>query len=55
MVNRDPSVRVYGSGHSKAEDIFCGLEWGDDLELSEERLFLLESSLKANRRDFLSG
>ena len=36
MVDRDPSVRIYGSVHSEAEDIFYGLERGDDLEFSKE-------------------
>jgi len=41
MIDRDFSVRVYGSIHSETEDVFNGLEGGRDLELSEKRLFLL--------------
>ena len=40
-VDRDFSVRVYGSIHSEAEDIFCRLERGRDFKFSEERPFFL--------------
>jgi hypothetical protein len=40
VVNRDSSVGVNGSIHSKAEDIFYRLERGFDFEFSEERLLL---------------
>jgi hypothetical protein len=55
VVNRDSSIRVNGSIHSKAEDIFDRLERGFDFEFSKERLFLFESSLKSKIRDLLSG
>jgi len=40
-IDRNVSVRVYGSIRPEAEDIFCGLERGRDFELPEERPFLL--------------
>ncbi len=40
-VDRNLSIRVYGSIHSEAEDIFCGLERGRDSELPEEGPLLL--------------
>jgi len=55
MIYRDSSVRIYGSIHSEAEDIFNRLEGGSDLEFSKERLLLLQSSLKTKIRDFLGG
>jgi hypothetical protein len=54
VVNRDPSVRVYGSIHSETEDIFRGLKGGWDCKFSKERLFLLQSLLKAEVRDLPS-
>jgi hypothetical protein len=54
-VNRDSSVRVNGSFHSEAEDIFDRLERGSDFEFSEERLLLFESFLESEVRDLLSG
>ena len=41
VVNRDSSVRVNGSFHSEAEDIFHRLERGSDAKFSEERLLLI--------------
>ena len=55
MIYRNSSVRIYGSIHSKTEDIFNRLEGGPDLEFSEERPFLLQRSLKTKIGDFLSG
>ena len=55
MVNRDPSVRVYGSIHSETEDIFDRLERRSDIKFSKERTFLFESLLKSEIRDLLSG
>jgi len=55
MIYRDSSVRIYGSIHSKAEDIFDRLERGRDLEFSKERPFLLQRSLKTKIGNFLSG
>src|SRR5512139_2824351 len=55
VVNRDSSVRVNGSFHSEADDIFYRLERGSDAKLSEERLLLFESSSKSKIRDLLSG
>jgi hypothetical protein len=55
VVNRDSSVGVNGSIHSKAEDIFYRLERGFNFEFSEERLFLFESFLESKIRDLLSG
>ncbi len=40
VVNGDSSVRINGSVHSEAEDIFDGLIRGFDCEFSEERLIL---------------
>jgi len=40
VVDRDSSIRVDGSVHSEAEDIFNRLIRGFDCELSEERLIL---------------
>jgi hypothetical protein len=40
-IDRNVSIRVYGSIHPKAKDIFCGLEGGRNFELPEERPFLL--------------
>jgi len=39
-MNRDFSVGVNGSIHSKAEDIFHRLKGWFDFEFSKERLFL---------------
>ncbi len=55
VVNRDPSVRVYGSIHSETEDIFSGLKGRFDCKFSKERLFLFQSLLKTEVRDLLSG
>jgi len=55
MIDRDSSVSIYGAIHSETEDILNGLEGGRDLEFTEERLFLLQSFLKSEVRDFLSG
>ena len=41
VVNRDSSIRINGSIHSKTEDIFSRLIGGLDFEFSEERLFML--------------
>jgi hypothetical protein len=54
-VDGDLPIRVYGSIHSEAEDIFCGLERGRDTELSEERPALLQGFLETQVRDLLSG
>jgi hypothetical protein len=40
VVDRDSSIRVTGSVHSEAEDIFDRLIRGFDCEFSEERLIL---------------
>ncbi len=40
IINRDSSVRINRSVHSKAEDIFNRLIRGFDNKLSEERFFL---------------
>ena len=40
-IDRNLSIRVNGSIHSEAKDIFGGLEGGRDFELPEERAFLL--------------
>ena len=40
-IDRNVSIRVYGSIHPEAKDIFCGLEGGRDFELPEERPFFL--------------
>jgi hypothetical protein len=40
MAGRDFSVRVHGSIHSEAENIFDQLERGPDFEFSKERLLL---------------
>jgi len=55
VVNRDSSIRVDGSVHSKAEDIFYRLIRGFDLECSEERTFFFESIMEPEIRDFLGG
>ena len=36
-IDRNVSIRVYGSIHPEGKDIFCGLEGGRDVELPEER------------------
>jgi hypothetical protein len=41
IINRDPPVRVYGSIHSEAEDIFDRLERRSDFKFTKERTFLL--------------
>jgi hypothetical protein len=55
VVNRDSSIRVDGSVHSKAEDIFERLERGFDLKGSEERTSFFEGFLKPQIGDFLCG
>ena len=55
VVDGDSSVRVNGSVHSKAEDIFHRLIRGFDLKCSEERTFFFESILEPEIRDFLGG
>jgi hypothetical protein len=46
IVDRDFSIRVNGSVHSEAEDIFDGFVRGFDLKSSEERAFFFESFLE---------
>ena len=46
VVDRDFAIRVDGSVHSKAEDIFGRLVRGFDLKSSEERAFFFESFLE---------
>ena len=53
VVDGDSSVRVDGSVHSKAEDIFDRLIREFDLECSEERIFFFESFLEPEIGDFL--
>ena len=53
VVDGDSSVRVAGSVHSKAEDIFDRLIREFDLECSEERIFFFESFLEPEIGDFL--
>jgi len=53
VVNRDSSIRVDGSVHSKAEDIFHRLIRRFDLKCSEERAFFFESILEPEIGDFL--
>jgi len=55
VVDRDSSIRVDGSVHSKAEDIFGRLIRGFDLKGSEERTFFFESFLEPEIGDFLGG
>ena len=55
VVDRDSSVGVNSSVHSKAEDIFDRLIRGFDLKCSEERTFFFESILEPEIRDFLGG
>jgi hypothetical protein len=55
VVDRDSSVRVNSSVHSKAEDIFDRLIRGFDLKGSEERTFFSESLLEPEIGDFLGG
>ena len=55
IVDRDSSIRVDGSVHSKAEDIFDGLIRGFDLKGSEERTFFFEGFLEPQIGDFLCG
>ncbi len=55
VVDGDSSIRVDGSVHSKAEDIFHRLIRGFDLKCSEERGFFFESFLEPEIGDFLSG
>jgi len=55
VVNRDSSIRINGSIHSKTEDIFDGLIRGFDLKGSEERPFFLEGFLEPLVGDFLCG
>ena len=53
VVDGDSSVRVAGSVHSKAEDIFDRLIREFDLKCSEERIFFFESFLEPEIGDFL--
>ncbi len=46
VVDRDSSIRINGSVHSKAEDIFHRLIRGFDLKGSEERTFFSEGLLE---------
>jgi hypothetical protein len=55
VVDRDSSIRVDRSVHSKAEDIFGRLIRGFDLKGSEERTFFFESFLEPEIGDFLGG
>lgn len=55
IVDRDSSIRVNSSIHSKAEDIFDRFKRGFDLKGSEERPFFSESLLKPQIGDFLRG
>jgi len=55
VVDRDFSIRVDGSVHSEAEDIFHGLIRVFDLKSSEERPFFFESLLEPQIGDFLGG
>ena len=55
VVDRDSSVRVNSSIHSKAEDIFDRLIRGFDSKGSEERTFFSESLLEPEIGDFLGG
>jgi hypothetical protein len=55
VVDGDSSVRVDGSVHSKAEDIFDRLIRGFDLKCSEERMLFFESFLEPEIGDFLCG
>jgi hypothetical protein len=55
VVNRDSSIGIDGSVHSKAEDIFHRLVRGFDLKCSEERTFFFESFLEAKIGDFSCG
>jgi hypothetical protein len=55
VVDRDSSIRVDSSVHSKAEDIFDRFIRGFDLKGSEERPFFSESLLEPEIGDFLGG
>ncbi len=55
VVDGDSSIRVDGSVHPKAEDIFDRFIRGFDLKGSEERTFFSESLLEPEIGDFLSG
>jgi hypothetical protein len=55
VVDRDSSVGVDGSVHSKAEDIFDRFIRGFDLKGSKERAFFSESLLEPEIGDFLGG
>ena len=55
VVERDSSVRINGSVHSKAEDIFNRLVRGFNLKGSEERAFFFKSFLEPQIGDFLGG
>jgi hypothetical protein len=55
VVDRDSSIRVDSSVHSKAEDIFDRLIRELDLKGSEERPFFSESLLEPEIGDFLGG
>ncbi len=55
VVDRDSSIRVDGSVHSEAEDIFGRFIRGFDLKGSEERAFFFECSLEPQIGDFLCG
>jgi hypothetical protein len=52
VVDRDSSIRVDGSVHPKAEDIFDRFIRGFDLKGSKERPFFSESLLEAEIGDF---
>ena len=55
VVDRNSSIRVDGSVHPKAEDIFDGFIRGFNLEGSEQRAFFSEGLLEPEIGDFLGG
>jgi len=55
VVNRDFSIGVSGSIHTKAEDIFHRLERWSDFKFSKERPLFFQRSLKTKIRDFLGS
>jgi hypothetical protein len=55
VIDRDSSIGINGSVHSKAENIFDRLIRGFDLKCSEERTFFFESLLEPKIGDFLCG
>jgi hypothetical protein len=55
IVDRDSSIRIDGSVHPKAEDIFDRFIRGFDLKGSKERPFFSESLLEPEIGDFLGG